>query len=490
MIPVQALLTASLPWEIRTRVLPAQPVDVSRVTLVEDLAQIDVLEPGTLVVLARATVGSAGGYRFDVFLRQAIRRDASAVVLRRSTARSLTAEALAKQGRITLLDVDDEVDPAALVDELATLVAGDARAALRQLAAASAIDWADAGHSPPEVVRQVGRACGVPLEYEQGETVGGSVVILDGAPVGMVTTKQPGDLAAVAARLGAQAASSVLARRERLVLTPVRTTSAALTQLLLCSQANLPRVAERAAEVGLGVTGWHCAARLTVEEPEAEGAPGLPGLEQDVIAWVAEQTAPSDAGLWSVARPDDSIVLIHTTRQPAGVEAARTVRDWMRRLTATLLEDHRGARVRVGIATSHEGPAGLRMSAEEARTALAAAMLSSDEVSFSSFDALGGRRMLAEWLTTDAAREAVRELLAPLDAQGPTKSATAVATLHAYLDEQGSLVRAAKRLHVHRNAVVYRLERIAATGIDVTDADNRFALQMACRARLLSGGRL
>lgn len=98
--------------------------------------------------------------------------------------------------------------------------------------------------------------------------------------------------------------------------------------------------------------------------------------------------------------------------------------------------------------------------------------------------------MLAEWLTTDAARDAVRHLLAPLDALGTAKSATAVATLHAYLDEQGSLVRAAKRLHIHRNAVVYRLERITALGLDLTDADNRFALQMACRARLLSSGRL
>ena len=84
----------------------------------------------------------------------------------------------------------------------------------------------------------------------------------------------------------------------------------------------------------------------------------------------------------------------------------------------------------------------------------------------------------------------MRELLAPVDALGPTKAATAVATLHAYLDEHGSLQRAATRLHLHRNAVVYRLDRIKAAGIDLADADTRFALQLACRARLLSGGRL
>ncbi len=45
--------------------------------------------------------------------------------------------------------------------------------------------------------------------------------------------------------------------------------------------------------------------------------------------------------------------------------------------------------------------------------------------------------MLAEWVSTDAARVAVRDLLAPLDALGPAKSTTAIATLHAYLDERG-----------------------------------------------------
>jgi DNA-binding PucR family transcriptional regulator len=164
---------------------------------------------------------------------------------------------------------------------------------------------------------------------------------------------------------------------------------------------------------------------------------------------------------------------------------------WLAALAGTLRETHPGLHVRVGIATAHQGPSGLRLSAEESRTALAAARLSDEEVCIATFDELGARRMLAEWLVTDSARVAVRDLLAPLDALGPAKSATAVATLHAYLDERGSLQRAAARLHVHRNAVVYRLEGITrALELDLTDADSRFALQLACRARLMSTGSL
>jgi len=62
-----------------------------------------------------------------------------------------------------------------------------------------------------------------------------------------------------------------------------------------------------------------------------------------------------------------------------------------------------------------------------------------------------------------------------------------VRTLGAYLDERGSLVRAGRTLHLHPNAVAYRMRQITArVGCDLADADERLALQLACRARLLS----
>lgn len=487
MIPIQSLLTERLPWDLGVRAMPPAAGDVSSVALVEDLSQTGALSRGTLVVLTRATIEAAGGYQFDVFVRQASQRQAAAVVLRRSTARSLTAEALAARGGVALLDVADDVEPASVVDHLATLVAGDARVSLRRLAAASALSWDDDEWQPAEAVQRVSASCGVALDYEPGAVTGGAVVMLDGLPVGTVTAREPGDLEVIAARLGAEAASAALARRERLVVMPVRTASAALNQLLLCSQANLPVVAARAAELGLDVTGWHCAARLAVDDPDAAG---LSDLESEILALVAEHIAPSDGGNWSVARPDDSVVVVRTTRQAPRGMAPAVVRDGMEKLASMLRESSPGMRIRVGIANPHEGPAGLRVSADEARTALAAARSSDEQVSMSNFDSLGGRRMLAEWLTTPGARDAVRELLAPVDALGPTRSATAVATLHAYLDEHGSLQRAATRLHLHRNAVVYRLDRIKALGFDLTDPDTRFALQLACRARLMTTGRL
>jgi DNA-binding PucR family transcriptional regulator len=94
--------------------------------------------------------------------------------------------------------------------------------------------------------------------------------------------------------------------------------------------------------------------------------------------------------------------------------------------------------------------------------------------------------MLMEWYASDTARASVRTQLAPLERLGPARCETALRTLAAFLDEQGSVNRTAQRLHLHRNAVAYRMRRITALlGVDLDDPDQRLALQLACRARLL-----
>jgi DNA-binding PucR family transcriptional regulator len=94
--------------------------------------------------------------------------------------------------------------------------------------------------------------------------------------------------------------------------------------------------------------------------------------------------------------------------------------------------------------------------------------------------------MLMEWYASDTVRASVRDQLAPLENLGPARAGTAIRTLAAYLDEQGSIVKTAERLHLHRNAVTNRLRSITELlDVDLDDPDQRLALQLACRARLL-----
>ncbi len=82
--------------------------------------------------------------------------------------------------------------------------------------------------------------------------------------------------------------------------------------------------------------------------------------------------------------------------------------------------------------------------------------------------------------------------LAPLEELGPARGKTAIKTLAAYLDQQGSIYRTAEVLHLHRNAVTYRLRRITELlGVDLDDPDQRLALaRLPCPAARLSISRI
>ncbi len=57
-----------------------------------------------------------------------------------------------------------------------------------------------------------------------------------------------------------------------------------------------------------------------------------------------------------------------------------------------------------------------------------------------------------------------------------------VPTLEAYFDHNGNLSQAAEALFVHRNTLIYRLERIAEiSGLDLDNTETRLAIQLALR---------
>ncbi|MCB0089349.1 MAG: helix-turn-helix domain-containing protein [Caldilineaceae bacterium] len=55
-------------------------------------------------------------------------------------------------------------------------------------------------------------------------------------------------------------------------------------------------------------------------------------------------------------------------------------------------------------------------------------------------------------------------------------------TLEAFFECHGNLSQTAAQLHIHRNTLTYRLERIAEIAqLDLNDADARFSLQLALK---------
>lgn len=76
------------------------------------------------------------------------------------------------------------------------------------------------------------------------------------------------------------------------------------------------------------------------------------------------------------------------------------------------------------------------------------------------------------------------ESLKPLVEHDDRKQGDLVRTLNGFFEANGNLAKAASDLDVHRNTLVYRLERISElTGLDLNDADNRLILHLALKVQ-------
>lgn len=77
-----------------------------------------------------------------------------------------------------------------------------------------------------------------------------------------------------------------------------------------------------------------------------------------------------------------------------------------------------------------------------------------------------------------------RKTLGKLISHDEEHNAELVETLEAFFACHGNLSQTAGRLHIHRNTLTYRLERISEiTQLDMDDADARFSLQLALKLR-------
>lgn len=81
-----------------------------------------------------------------------------------------------------------------------------------------------------------------------------------------------------------------------------------------------------------------------------------------------------------------------------------------------------------------------------------------------------------------------RRTLGRLLAHDEAHNAELVQTLEGFFACHGNASRTADRLHIHRNTLTYRLERIAEiTQLDLDDPDARFSLQLALKLRPVIG---
>ena len=370
----------------------------------------------------------------------------------------------------------------------ASMAAGRSGAPLAGAPLAGDRSGASATGAPPAADRSGAR------DPALGSAADGEIsaqVVVGETPVGsFVAPDAHGDFA-VAVRLVLHTAAMTagrlldLARQAREV--PVRSRSELLAELLMSDSAINEDLLERARQLAIPIGGWHVVVRIEADDLQYAEPDEVQRFELlEAAGQAALHAGAATGGTWYLSRIARAIVLVRiTTSNPGPQAGARAARSAERALEA-IKGRLPGLRFRAGVGAPHEGPTGLRASAAEARGALLAARAGLKPPGVAAHDAVGVRRMLMEWYASDTARASVRDQLAPLEKLGPARADTAIRTLAAYLDEQGSIIKTAQRLHLHRNAVANRLRGITELlEMDLDDPDQRLALQLACRARLL-----
>lgn len=178
----------------------------------------------------------------------------------------------------------------------------------------------------------------------------------------------------------------------------------------------------------------------------------------------------------------DVIVALYPTED--GAQAASRVRLMVEEIRAQLAMRTPSGLVAAGISRPAEGLSNLRESYREARDAMNIAHELGDREETTFYGELKLYQLLLALKERNLEHMSrfYDESLRPLVEHDDRKQGDLVRTLAGFFDANGNLAKAASDLDVHRNTLVYRLERISElTGLDLNDADNRLILHLALK---------
>ncbi|HEV2238603.1 MAG TPA: helix-turn-helix domain-containing protein [Ktedonobacterales bacterium] len=269
-----------------------------------------------------------------------------------------------------------------------------------------------------------------------------------------------------------------LARRQDAESAERRLRAEALDALLAGTYPDESRMRLRAAQLGHDLTRQHAA--LVVELGPPEGAPlaAPPALVRAAEA-VAQALAAELPGTWARARGAEVAALVPVAEgTPAGDLAE------LARHAAAAVAPAAGDVVwAAGMGEAALGPVEVRRSHHEARDTarLGRSLLGLGLVARATD--LGLYRLLLRLRESGELEDFTRRTLGPLlaDARG---AHYLLETLDAYFACNGNHSLAARRLSLHRNSLIYRLNRARALlGYDLDEPEARLALQLALKAR-------
>lgn len=478
----------------------ALTAEVGEIRFVEHLAQLSEAGAGSLVVLDRDLSHVAESYRLDIAVRRVSSQGVVALALFAPPGAriSMTGRSLARKSGLALIRFDPLADVTALLQGMARQVVDELHLTVdRARRASEAIGRIDTRHTSLTELVEMGSVL-LGREVRLGAAADGhnsnllTVPAVVASPDGpWLVTERVADpdadalLEMVLWRLAAEASRCAI-EQERAEQFTRRTAGEVLLQLVEADQSTRISLIPTARRVGIPIDGRHVVVRIEFDNLLDVST------EDDVVAYeqrerlsrLVLEATKGDPGVWHVAHEPTMLVVLWSDERPprpdSGLDFQRTVN----RIIGILLKSTPGLRVFCGVGTARVTLSGLVTSATEARLAASSARSRRRLNQAMSFDAVGLRTTLVEWYSSPSVRESIDSLFAPMNALADGKRESLVETLTTYLDFQGSVSQTAEVMHLHRNAVRYRIKRaFEILDIDESDPDQRLFLHLACRAR-------
>ncbi len=317
-------------------------------------------------------------------------------------------------------------------------------------------------------------------------------IVLPGGPVGFIwTDASTGDLTPlvdVAIGHGATVCAIEMARQRAVLEAQLHLRGNFVEELLTEGYRSIEAMHQRARFLGHDVDGPHVVAIFDIdhfshyiEARPVSGEAAIVKLKERFARLVADALASGDSALlWQ--QSDAVIVLLKAEGEltsPDLLKRVETVRGMVQARLA-------GPTISAGVGRVYGDPALLRRSYAEAREAARIGLATTGTSVTTPFDRLGVFRLLFRLRETPELMEFCDELLGPLERYDRARGADLVYTLERYLAANCNVARATEELHLHRNGLLYRLQRINdITKADFNDARQRLSYHLAILARSL-----
>jgi purine catabolism regulator len=180
---------------------------------------------------------------------------------------------------------------------------------------------------------------------------------------------------------------------------------------------------------------------------------------------------------------ENEIVVFYALHPERGLDDAR---EWAQRIYDAAHSEFPGVHLALGIGRPTETLLDLRHSYRQAAQAMAIERkLRQNRPQY--FGDLGIYRLLLQLEGSPELNSFANEMLGTLVEYDRAQGTNLVETLRAYFQHNANLAQTAQALYIHRNTLLYRLERASDIGkFDLDNPDTRLAIQLALRAYELS----